>query len=31
MLHVIRELLTRYGNHPSFAGLAMELSADSFA
>jgi hypothetical protein len=31
MLNVIRELLQRYGRHPSFAGLGLGLSADGFA
>ncbi len=31
MLGVIRELVARYGNHPAFAGLALELSADGYA
>ncbi len=30
MLAVVRELVQRYKDHPSFAGLAVELSADSF-
>jgi hypothetical protein len=31
MLKVIRELLERYGSHPSFAGLGLGLSADGYA
>jgi hypothetical protein len=31
MLAAIREVVTRYGHHPSFGGLAVELSADSYA
>ncbi|HEV3417108.1 MAG TPA: family 10 glycosylhydrolase, partial [Pirellulales bacterium] len=31
MLHVIHELVARYGGHPSLSGLAIELSADGFA
>jgi hypothetical protein len=31
MLKVVHELVTRYGGHPSLAGLAIELSADGFA
>ncbi len=30
MLAVVRELVQRYKEHPSFAGLAIEMSADSF-
>ncbi|HTQ38671.1 MAG TPA: hypothetical protein VMJ32_06570 [Pirellulales bacterium] len=30
MLAVVRELVQRYNQHPSFAGLAIELSADSY-
>lgn len=31
MLHVVRELVDRYGRHPSMAGVAVVLSADSYA
>ncbi|MHC4181296.1 MAG: family 10 glycosylhydrolase, partial [Planctomycetota bacterium] len=31
MLKVIRELVERYADHPSFAGLAIQLSADGYA
>jgi hypothetical protein len=31
MLAVIREVVTRYGHHSSFGGLAVELSADGYA
>ncbi len=31
MLDVVRELVARYAQHPSFAGLAMQLSADGYA
>lgn len=31
MLAVIRELVERYGHHPSFGGLAVQLSADGYA
>ena len=31
MLAVVRELMGRYGTHPSLYGLAIELSADGFA
>jgi hypothetical protein len=31
MLGVLRELAERYAQHPSFAGLAMRLSADGYA
>jgi hypothetical protein len=31
MLDLARELVERYGNHPSFAGLAVQLSAHGYA
>lgn len=31
MLEVARELVTRYGDHPSFAGVAVQLSAETYA
>ncbi len=31
MLRAAREVLTRYASHPSFGGLAIQLSADGFA
>lgn len=31
MLDVLRELVERYADHPSFAGVAIQLSADGFA
>ena len=31
MLEVVRELADRYGHHSSFAGLAIQLSADGYA
>ncbi len=31
MLEVVSELVTRIGDHPSFKGLALDLSADGFA
>ncbi len=31
MLAAIREVVTRYGHHPSFAGLAIQLSAHGYA
>jgi hypothetical protein len=31
MLDVLRELVQRYGHHPSFAGVAIQLSADGYA
>ena len=31
MLGVLRELASRYANHPSFTGLAVRLSADGYA
>jgi hypothetical protein len=31
MLNVLRELYSRYAQHPSLTGLAMRLSADSYA
>jgi hypothetical protein len=31
MLAVIRELIQRYGGHPSFGGIALQLSADGYA
>ncbi|MEN6406865.1 MAG: family 10 glycosylhydrolase [Thermoguttaceae bacterium] len=31
MLGVLRELAERYGRHPSFAGLSVRLSTDSYA
>lgn len=31
MLGVVRELVERYGNHPSFGGLALHLPSSSFA
>ena len=31
MLAVVRELVDRYGHHPSFAGVAIQLSADGYA
>jgi hypothetical protein len=30
VLQTVRDLVTRYGKHPSFAGLAMQLSADGY-
>jgi hypothetical protein len=30
MLAIVREIVQRYGKHPSFAGLSLEMSADSF-
>ncbi len=31
MLRVVRELVSRYGHHRSFGGLALQLSGDSFS
>jgi hypothetical protein len=31
MLNVVREVATRYAAHPSFGGVALQLSADGFA
>ena len=31
MLAAVHELVQRYNQHPSFAGLGIELSADSYA
>lgn len=31
MLDVFRELVTRYANHPSFAGVGISISADGYA
>ncbi|MHB8903035.1 MAG: family 10 glycosylhydrolase, partial [Thermoguttaceae bacterium] len=31
MLDVVRELVERYSHHPSFAGVAIQLSADGYA
>ena len=31
MLAVVREIVERYGHHPSFAGVAIQLSADGYA
>ena len=31
MLAVVREVVERYGHHPSFAGIAIQLSADGYA
>lgn len=31
MLGVVRELVARYGQHPSFGGVSIELSAQTFA
>jgi glycosyl hydrolase family 10 len=31
MLAVVRELVERYGHHPSFGGVAIQLSADGYA
>ncbi len=31
MLNVLRELVKRYSHHPSFAGVAIQLSADGYA
>ncbi len=31
MLSVVREVVKRYSHHPSFAGIAVQLSADGFA
>ncbi len=31
MLNVVRELVSRYSAHPSFGGLALQLSADGYA
>jgi hypothetical protein len=31
MLDVLRELVKRYSHHPSFAGVAIQLSADGYA
>ena len=31
MLTVVREVASRYAHHPSFAGLAIQLSADGYA
>ncbi len=30
MRHVVRELIDRYGHHPSLAGVAMRLSSDGY-
>jgi hypothetical protein len=31
LLAVVREVVARYGRHPSFAGLGLQLSADGYA
>ncbi len=31
MLNVVRELAQAYGDHPSFAGIALQLSSESYA
>ncbi len=31
MLEVLRELVERYGHHPSFAGISIQLSSDGYA
>lgn len=31
MLHAVREILVRYGNHPSFGGVSIQLSPEGFS